>query len=462
MRLPLLSALAVLALGPAAGAAEQPRRNVVLLIADDLGFELGCYGNKVIKTPHIDALAKDGVRFSHGFAAVSSCSPSRASLYSGLHTHQSGQYGLAHAAHNFFTRADVKSLPGLLGPAGYRTGIIGKIHVQPHSVYPFDEEITANLGGNRDVAAMARAARKFIADAGSKPFFLVMGYGDPHRSAQNFGNERAYPGVPEVRYDPKDVIVPHFLPDRPEVRQDLAEYYQSVSRLDHGVGLLLDALKETGQADSTLIIFLSDNGIPFPGAKTTLYDPGVHLPLIVSLPGLKKRGLVNSNLVSWVNVAPTILDWAGVKPPPALRERSFLPILELARAEEGTWDVIFGSHQCHEVTMYYPMRMIRTRTHKYILNLAHKLDYPIAADLYGSLTWQAILKHDVKMLGDRPVKDFLERPREELYDLIKDPHEIRNVAGDGAYADVLKDLRARLRAWQEKTNDPWVIKYTHE
>src|SRR5947209_4254837 len=142
-----LAALAVLAWAAPAPAAETPRRNVLLLVADDLGPDLGCYGNDRIKTPHLDALAKEGVRFPHGFATVSSCSPSRASLYTGLHTHQSGQYGLAHAAHNYNTRPEVKSLPGLLKPAGYRTGILGKIHVLPKSVYPFDEEITTNLGG---------------------------------------------------------------------------------------------------------------------------------------------------------------------------------------------------------------------------------------------------------------------------------------------------------------------------
>jgi N-sulfoglucosamine sulfohydrolase len=442
-----------------AAEAEPARRNVLLLVADDLGLDLGCYGNTKIRTPSLDGLADDGVRFSQAFATVSSCSPSRASLLTGLYTHTSGQYGLAHAEHNFHTRDNVKSLPGVLKQAGYHTGIIGKVHVLPKSVYDFDEEITEGLGANRNVAGIARAAQKFFSDSGERPFLLVVGFGDPHRSARGFANDQAYPGVKETRYDPKDVLLPYFLPDRPEVREELAEYYQASSRMDLGVGMVLDALKSTKNADNTLVLFVSDNGIPFPGAKTTLYDSGLHLPLIVSSPLQKKRGLVNNALASFVDVMPTALDWAGVKAPP-LPGRSLLPILEEENPQG--WEVVYGSHQFHEVTMYYPIRMVRTRQHKYLLNLAHQLDYPFASDLYNSRTWQGILERQDKMLGQRSIEAYVHRPREELYDLEKDPNELKNVANDPAYAEVLADLRKRCREWQEKTKDPWVVKYKYE
>jgi N-sulfoglucosamine sulfohydrolase len=361
MRRTLLAALAaLLAAVPWAAscpcptdAAEPARRNVLLLIADDLGNDCGCYGNDRIKTPNIDALATNGVRFTHGFAAVSSCSPSRASLYTGLHTHGSGQYGLQHAEHHFQTFDNVKSLPSLLNDAGWRTGIIGKIHVGPQSVYPWGVEVTKDIGGNRSVKVMADKAKQFFLDAGEKPFFLVIGYSDPHRSAHGFGNEVAYPGVTETHYEAKDVLLPYFVSDEEDARKDLAEYYQSVSRVDEGVGMVLDALREAKKDDSTLVIFLSDNGVPFPGAKTTLYDAGLRLPPIVSSPEQRKRGLVNHAMVSWVDVAPTILDWAGVKPPAAqaaMMGRSFLPILE--EEDPKGWDAVYGSHQRHEITMY--------------------------------------------------------------------------------------------------------------
>src|SRR5262249_42201870 len=195
-------------------------------------------------------------------------------------------------------------------------------------------------------------------------------------------------------------------------------------------------------------------GIPFPGAKTTLYDSGIHLPLIIRDPGQKKTGLVNRALVSWTDILPTILDWAGLKPPAQLPGRSLLPIL--ADENPKGWDEVYASHIFHEVTMYYPQRMCRTRQYKYIRNLAHQLTYPMASDLYHSLTWQGILKRGGKgMLGKRSVAQFLHRPAEELYDVEKDPTETRNLAGDAAHAETLAALRKKVRDWQEKTKDPW-------
>jgi N-sulfoglucosamine sulfohydrolase len=435
----------------------------LLVVADDLN-DCGCYGNPKIKTPNIDALAANGVRFTHAFACASSCSPSRAAIYSGLHTHTSGQFGLAHGVHNQATFANVQSLPRVLRAAGYRTGIIGKIHVQPREVYPWEVELSdKGTFGNRDVGLMARQARQFFTESGDKPFLLVVAFGDPHRSDGNskeFGNERKYDGVPEVHYDPKDVLVPWFLPDQPEVRAELAQYYQSCSRLDHGLGLVMQALKDTKQADNTLVMFLSDNGIPFPGAKTTLYDPGLRLPLIVSAPAIKQRGLRNDALASFVDVMPTALEWAGVKAPDGLQGRSLLPVLETEHPKG--WEMVYASHQFHEITMYYPMRMVRTRTHKYILNLAHPLEFPTANDLFQSPTWQGILKRGDNQLGLRDVRSFLHRPREELYDLEKDPNELKNVATDQAYGKVLVDLRTRLKEWQTATKDRWLIKNEHE
>jgi N-sulfoglucosamine sulfohydrolase len=449
--------------------AQAAPKNVVLLIADDLGMQLGCYGDPVAKTPHIDALASSGTRFTAGFASVSSCSPSRGTILTGLPTHACGQYGLAHATHNFYSFRNVKGLPALLGPAGYRTGVIAKLHVQPKEVYPFDVELPGN---GRNPVQIAQQAKRFINDCGDKPFFLLVGFTDPHRAARGFANDGKYPAdVAAVTFDPKKLPVPYFLPDQPEVRAELAEYYQSVSRLDDGVGRVMKVLADAKKLDDTLVIFLSDNGIPFPGGKTTLYDSGVHLPLIIRKPGQRIAG-PNSALVSWTDVAPTILDWCGIKPQPvgkktvAMAGRSLLPILE-ERDPEG-WDIVYGSHQFHEVTMYYPMRMVRTRKYKYILNLAHPLEYPSASDLWGSDMWQGVLKRGDTMMGSRPVKNFLHRPKEELYDLSTDPNELKNLLADPKWAesdingDVLAALKRFLATWREKTGDPWLIKDRHE
>jgi N-sulfoglucosamine sulfohydrolase len=438
-------------------------KNVLLLIADDLGMQTGCYGDAVAKTPNIDALAKTGTRFTHAFASVASCSPSRATLLTGMPTHMCGQYGLAHATHNAHTFKNVKGLPALLAPAGYRSGVIAKLHVQPKEVYPFDVEMG---GGGRNPVQIAEQTKKFLTDTGDKPFFLLVGFTDPHRAAKGFGNDVKLPAtVPAVKFDASKVPVPYHLPDTPEVRAELAEYYQSVARLDHGVGLVLKALEDAKQLDNTLIIFLSDNGIPFPGAKTTLYDSGIHLPLIVRKPGQKAEKTTNA-MASFTDITPTILDWCGVKPEPVgkkayeLPGRSLLPVLEKPQAEG--WDTIYASHQFHEITMYYPMRVVRTRTHKYILNLAHGLEYPFASDLWGSDMWQGVLKRKDTFMGKREVKSFLHRPKEELYDLTNDPNELKNIAGEPTHAKTLEALRTKLADWRKQTNDPWLVKDQHE
>ncbi len=448
----LLLAFCVMLTQPSDAAAPS-HRNVLLLIGDDHGLDAGCYGNRVIKTPHLDRLAGEGVRFSHGFSTVASCSPSRSVILTGLFVHTNGQYGLAHAEHKQSTYANVRSLPRLLRENGYRTGVIGKLHVTPPEVYPFEQQ----WPGGRNVYEMAEKAREFFAAKDDRPFFLLIGYTDPHRAGRGFANDQNYRNVQKVSYDPNDVIVPPFLPDLPAVRRDIADYYESVSRLDQGIGFALKALEESGKANETLVIYLSDNGMPFPGAKTNLYDAGIRLPLIVRSPAQTQRGVVNNAMVSWVDIAPTILDWAGIKPPANLPGRSFLPILE--QENPPGWDMIFASHIFHEITMYYPMRVVRTRRHKFIWNLAHELPAPFASDLWASPTWQTILRGNVKMMGQRPTDALLHRPEYELYDLEKDPHELKNVANDPAYAQILSDLKARLRKMMEETKDPWVVKF---
>lgn len=457
-----LLALGLLLLGMMASAkagektkpANKRPRHVVLIVADDLGNDLGCFGNTAIRTPNLDALARRGVCFTRAYAAVSSCSPSRASVYTGLPTHQSGQYGLHHPPHSQSTHPWVRSMASLLRSAGYWTGLIGKFHVGPDSIYNFHQVLTKGIGANRDVVAMAKVARTFISKRDGRPIFLVMAFSDPHRAAKGFGNEKFAKDPHEVRYDPAKVIVPYHLPDTPEVRQELAEYYQAVSRMDRGVGQLLDALRELGVLDDTLIIFLSDNGIPFPGAKTTLYEAGLRLPLIVARPK-GPHGTKSAALVSYLDVTPTVLDWTGAKGPTyKLTGRSLLPVLD---GKGKGHDAVFASHQFHEITMSYPMRMVCTTKYKLIVNLSPDVEYPLASDLWGSAAWQGILKRGDTMMGRRSVAAFLRRPREELYDLTKDPNELKNVAADAANAEVLVDLRRRLHEWRRATNDPWLI-----
>jgi N-sulfoglucosamine sulfohydrolase len=457
----LLTTGSTIVASSASGSSRQPPdrgRNVLLIIADDQGRDLGCYGNRAIATPHLDELSASAVRFTHGFSTVSSCSPSRSVLYTGLFNHTSGQYGLAHALHNQSTFDDIESVPKLLRTAGFATGVIGKLHVKPASVYPFEFHVEGpELAGNRDVDAMARRTAEFLSGAKARPFFLVVGFSDPHRAQAGFANARSYANAPKRAYDPASVVVPAHLPDWPEVRRDLADYYESVSRLDQGVGMVLEQLRRSGRDRDTLVIYVSDNGIPFPGAKTNLYDAGIHLPLIIRGPG-GRTGATTDAMASWADIAPTILDWAGVKGPSryALPGRSLLPALSTDRATG--WDDVFASHTFHEITMYYPMRAVRTRRYKYILNLAHQLPYPQASDILNSPSWKAIASRKPEKMGSRDMATYIRRPAEELYDLDRDPNEVRNIVGDAASAPPLKELREKMAAFRERTRDPWFRK----
>jgi N-sulfoglucosamine sulfohydrolase len=380
---------------------------------------------------------------------------------------------LEHAAHHFRSFEKVKSLPVRLSEAGYRTARIGKFHVAPERVYRFDEKLQGNP---RNGVAMAERCRAFVEAESDRPFFLYFCTADPHRGGgavdeiperpDGFGNRprgQSYPGIEPVHYDPADVIVPPFLPDTPACRAELAQYYESVSRADAGLGRLIGILKQAGKYDDTLIIYIADNGIPFPGAKTTVYEPGIRLPCVVRNPYANKSGIVSNAMVSWVDITPTILEFAGVERAAndELHGRSFLPVLE--QENPSGWDEMYASHTFHEVTMYYPMRVVRSSRYKLIWNIAHPLPFPFASDLWNSATWQDSLQRgDEFRYGKRTIKSLVHRPRFELYDLERDPHEVQNLAADPAHQEVLGDLQSKLKELQRRTGDPWLLKWERE
>ncbi len=482
-------------------------RNILFVITDDESPTLGCYGDPVAVTPNVDRLAKDGTLFRKAFATTASCSASRSVVLSGIHNHLNGQYGHEHQYHHFSTFANAISLtlPPALTNAGYRTGQIGKMHVGPEEVYRFETYLKANP---RSTVEMAEACREFLTKQDERPFFLYFAPADPHRSGDSdensarelkpnlFGNKKnrkAFPGVEEVFYDPIKLPVPSFLSDTPECREELAQYYQSCSRVDQGLGRLIEILKETGLYDKTLIVFTSDHGIAMPGAKTTVYEPGLHVPLVVRNPYEPKRGVESNALVSHVDITPSLLDFAGAldraKNRPTKwfdaeaywKERgerqgenrsgghrfdtyhgqSWIPILgdsEVAHPRD-----VYASHTFHEIQMYYPMRVVRDQEYKLIWNIAHALPYPFASDLWAASTWQAQYRLGPDTpFGKRTVRDYVHRPRFELYDMKNDPDESVNLASNPEYAPVLEKYQQKLRAFQEKMKDPWIMKWNYE
>ena len=443
------------------------RPNIILMVADDHGKDaLGAYGNPIIKTPNLDALAATGTLFNRAFCTTASCSASRSVILSGLHNHANGHYGHMHSYHHFSAFGDLKTLPVLLAEQGYRTARVGKYHLAPEPVFQFEQHLQASA---RSPVEMADVSKPFI-NEGKEPFFLYFCFSDPHRGGgfaeelpyqpDRFGNRlESYPGIEEVKYSLDEVIVPAHLTDTKATRAELAQYYQSISRLDQGVGKLLQHLHEAGKFENTLIIYISDNGMAFPGAKTTLYEAGMQLPLIVKTPQQSNASTTNA-MVTWADLTPTILDFALVQDTVAdFHGRSFKPILE-----GGSWerDEIYASHTFHEVTMYYPMRVVRGERYKMIMNLASGLEYPFASDLYESKTWQSLLEQQIDHLGEKPIQAYLYRPKFELYDLEKDPHEAFNLSANPQYQEILEGLKWKIKTFQERTNDPWFYKWTYE
>lgn len=462
------------------------RKNVLMILADDGGLEMTVYNNTICQTPNLDKLSQYSVTFQNAFTSVSSCSPSRASLLTGLPSHQNGMYGLHNDVHHFNSFESVRSLPLILKKNGIRTGIIGKKHVGPDSVFAFDfeetEENNSILQVGRNITRIKLLVQKFLQQNDTRPFFLYVAFHDPHRClhsnpkygifCEEFGNGKPGMGlIPDwkpIVYSSDEVIVPYFAPDTPAARMDVAAQYTTVSRLDQGVGLILQELENAGFKDNTLVIYSSDNGIPFPNGRTNLYDPGMKEPLFISSPFHKEKwGEIADEMVSLLDITPTILDWFSISypkyslfhngPPVSLTGTSLLPLL--TSNNNNNTRLVFGSHSLHEVTMNYPARAVRSQQFKLISNLAYQVPFPIDEDFYLSPTFRDILNrthHKQTTNWTKTLHQYYYRDRWELYDLFADPEELHNVANNVTYKNALEYLKQSLLKWQQKTSDPWI------
>ena len=477
----ILLAAATISLG-------QAQKNVMVILLDDAGFQTPIYGAPDCKTPHMDALAQRSLVFKHGYTSVSSCSPSRSAVLTGLPQHQNGMYGLHGGAQHFSSFDQVESLPLLLNRSGdYWYGIVGKKHVGPDDVYPFPfayTEENSNLDQvGRNITRMKELISLFfkMAQEKGKPFFLYIGVHDPHRGAtqaqmaeygqflEQWGDGSPGMGIiPDwtpTAYNPDDVKVPYFLPDTPATRSDLANFYRTISRYDQGIGIFMQLLKDYGYDSNTLVILTSDNGIPFPNAKTTLFDPGMGEPMFISNPLAKQRwNQTTEAFSSHTDLVPTILDWFGLPSPSyiingkktVLQGKSLLPVTE--KEPSTGYDTAFSSHNIHEVTMYYPMRVLRNRDFKLIHNLNYKMPYPMAADIYYSPSFRDIVNRT--MAGEvlpwfKTLEEYYYRDQWELYDLGNDSMELCNLAYNPVYQSTLQSMQKQLFEWQEDTNDVW-------
>ncbi len=431
-------------------------RNVMVLIADDWSPIAGCYGDQVVRTPHIDRFADSATVFDRAFCVSPSCAVSRASLLTGCYPHTHGQYGHCHGINGFRTHETVRSLPAVAREHGVRSAVIGKTHISPREVYPFEIFGGASQDSPDD---QADCAGNWLNQIGDARFYLQLASGYPHRGGDESGWNLTHSRdqfADEPIYSPETVPVPDFLPDHPQVRRDLVGYYQAISRFDTFVGRQLEMLEASGRADQTLVVIMSDHGMPFVGAKASSFDTGHRCPLLVRHPG-QRDGLHCDALVNWCDLTPTFYEALGIPAeakPDQVRGRSILPILD--QSSPQGWESTWFSHCFHEVTNYFPYRALRERRYKYVRNLASALAMPIPVDLYRSPTWQAVRKERLDMMGGRSTVRTLNHEAEALFDVEADPLETTNLASDPAQADRLASMRQRTLEWRRATQDPWL------
>jgi len=428
--------------------------NVLLITADDLGLQLSCYGNQVIETPHLDQLAKQGTRFEVAYVVQSSCSPSRSGIFTGLFPHANGQYGLTNQKTSFELHEGLveRTIPAYLKRAGYRTGIIGKLHVNPQGEFPFDERMRLDT---RDVRLVAERAVTFMKK--ESPFFLMVNYSDPHAARENpQTSDWFFPD--QIKGLPDNPLKLSKTPPLPFQRIDEQEqlirvrgFYNCVKRLDDGVGMLMAALKESGKADKTLVMFVGDHGPPFDRGKTTCYEAGMRVPFIVQWPGVSKVP-VSEAMVSTVDLLPTILDATGLKPEGELHGRSLRPVLE---DENVDWrNYLAGEYQFHGPRPFFPQRCIRDDRYHLIHTLRPgevRPPHGIDGDQAYKLAEKS--KYDETDV-DQAFAIYADPPEFQLFDLQADPWEFTNLAGQTEVAEVESRLKRALMDWRKATNDP--------
>lgn len=404
------------------------RPNIVYLHSHDSGREISPYG-AAVATPNLQALAQQGTVFRQAFSTAPTCSPSRAGLLTGQWPHQTGMLGLAHRGHRL--RHPERHLAAVLAAAGYTTALAGLQHLSPET-----DEIRAmgyqQIIGTADTAETA--ATTFIEATPTEPFFLDVGFFETHRHADTGFNPDGIRG--DGRYAP----APPGLPDTPATRADYADYATSAARLDDKIGKVIDALARTDQLTNTLVIVTTDHGIPFPRAKCNANDRGLGVSLILAgLPQLA-GGQVVDELVSHLDLYPTVCELVGTPSPSWLEGRSLLPLL--SASVDSLHEEVYGEVTFHVV--YEPVRSLRTNRFRYTRRFAdhhrpsmNNCDDSLTKTYLTESSWAATSVAD-----------------EELFDLTLDPTETNNLIQDPALADTADDLRRRLDAWMTRTNDP--------
>ncbi len=462
--------LAGMAMMAGCGRRDEPRPNILLVIADDQSWrDAAAYGAKHVATPAFDRIAREGVLFKNSFSASPSCTPARSAVLMGRHVWQQEEAGVLYGA----MPSEIPLYPHLLEDAGYATGYTGKGWAPGNwkalgaTRNPCGKEYNSKrhavpVRPGIEPSDYAENFRQFLGerDKGT-PFCFWLGSKEPHRVYDEGSGLRLGKRLAEAQ-------VPEFLPDTPEVRSDLLDYYLEIEWYDAQLGKALRILEETGELENTLIVVTSDNGMPFPRAKVSLYDWGVHMPLALRWGAKLKRGRVIEDLVSHTDFAPTFLAAARVAQPTGMAGKSLLPLLLGEPGWEPRKAVFCGMERhtmCRPDGVGYPMRSMRTAEFLYIRNYAPDR-WPTGGeflssnrtphgDIDAAPTKDALLNPALAARFPKQVQWCLaKRPAEELYEVGTDAGQVKNLVEDARYAGQRDEMRARLKAYLEETRDP--------
>ncbi len=399
-------------------------------------MDLSCYGSENVQTPHIDRLAREGMRFEHIFTASAMCAPTRMQLYTGLHPVRSGAY-----PNHSRVKPEVKSIVQYLRPYGYRCGLSGKWHIKPKEIFAFDTILPS----------LTKAAYLDYMIKDNDPFVLFVCSREPHVPWDK-GDATAF--------DPDRIRVPEYLVDNAETRQNLCKYYAEITYLDNQVKEVMEAINESGKSDNTIVMFATEQGAQWPGCKWTCYDPGLAAGLIVRYPPLVAPGSYTRAMVNYIDVLPTFLDIIG-KDTPDVDGRSFLEVLE--QKSDAHDALVYGIHTqkgaIGSPEQGYPIRSVRTDEFLYIRNLRSEVDYSNAVTVRDRQNyWQSWLRDSsLKEQNAFLTARYIKRPPVELYQVANDPYQLTNLAGKPEYETVLADLDKELSNWMKSQGDQGVI-----
>lgn len=424
--------------------AQNALPNIVVFVADDAGKDFGCYGVPEAETPNIDRLRGTGMLIRNAFVTSPQSSPSRISMMTGQFAHTLRCEDLATPIPD-----GTCMIPNYIKKNGYYTGAMLKTHWGEAGTKQFDFYFNGKSALYSQPYMTAdnlffKKYNDFLDDTKGRPFFLWVAFNDPHRPYKQEHTAAVH--------SMETVEVPAHYVDTERTRQDIADYLDEIHRMDQHVGFMIQELGKRKLMENTVIIFVSDNGLPFIKAKGFVYEGGIEVPMIVSWPGVVEPGSEHSNgLISLIDMAPTILDICGVEKPARMYGESLVPILRDSQSKGR--GIVFAERNHHDTEEY--IRCIRTEKYKLIYNAYTSRLPGIAADVAKSDSWHDLL--DAKMNGTlTPIQSqyfTLPRPGIELYDLEKDPMEYDNLAYQREYQGIITELLKKLRTWQEETSD---------